>query len=409
MCGYNICFMRVCYDQKWIEDERATKQYIPLDDETCCVFISHYDGVPVQSITDVLVRDVMTNRTRTRAKMKTVTDPFQYQSLDAQQLCCKVLQNAVYGACGSETFPIMCTALAASVCTIGQWMNKTVRNLAMERGCICVYGDTDSVMVQFATDPALVTREAILADIYRQARVLEHDATALFPTPNAVEFEALKLPFLMTDRKKTYAAYEFPPGPQGWQRTPTLLIKGFAVKKRDRCPMVQTIGLELVRRLLAREVADIVPWFRDQIRFPSRPRTLAALGPFVISCRLNEVYKQSNVIGPVLADQYEAECGVRPEPGNRLKYVVVYFEDGRKHYQSTMTPEAFLQSTRHLDVAYYLQKQLMLSLQQVLNQHPQVNADLQQCIRAQVTHQHHARRGIQTLHACIQRYTGRSD
>jgi hypothetical protein len=45
-----------------------------------------------------------------------------------------------------------------------------------------------------------------------------------------------------------------------------------------------------------------------------------------------------------------------------------------------------------------------------LNQHPQVNADLQQCIRTQVTHQHHARRGIQTLHACIQRYAaGRSE
>ena len=405
MCGYNICFMRVCYDQKWIDDNRATKQYIPLDDETCCVFISHYDGVPVQSITDVLVRDVMTNRTRTRAKMKTVTDPFQHQSLDAQQLCCKVLQNAVYGACGSETFPIMCTALAASVCTIGQWMNKTVRHLALERGCICVYGDTDSVMVQFPTDPTIVGREAILADIYRQARVLEHDATALFPAPNAVEFEALKLPFLMTDRKKTYAAYEFPPGQRGWHRTPTLLIKGFAVKKRDRCPMVQTIGLELIRRLLAREeVTGILPWFREQIHFATQPRTLVDLAPFVISCRLNEVYKQRTVIGPVLADQYEAECGVRPEPGNRLKYVVAHFGDGRKHYQSTMTPEAFLQSGRHLDVAYYLQKQLMLSLQQVLNQHPHINMHLQQCIRAQVTRHNHARRGIQTLHTCIQQH-----
>ena len=132
--------MRICYNRKWLDDPRATKQYIPLDDTTCVVLISHYDNIPVQTITDKLVSSVMKNRKEVRTKMKSVSDPFILQSLDAQQLCCKVLQNAFYGACGSDTFAIPCTAVAASVCVIGQWMNKTVRYTALLNGCICVYG-----------------------------------------------------------------------------------------------------------------------------------------------------------------------------------------------------------------------------------------------------------------------------
>lgn len=400
MCGYNICFMRVCYDPKWLHDERATKQYIPLDDSTCCVFITKYDGVPVRTITDKLVRDVMENRKRTRAKMKMVQDPFQLQSLDAQQLCCKVLQNAVYGACGSETFPIRCTALAASVCTIGQWMNKKVRFLAMQRGCICVYGDTDSVMLQFSTDPSLTSRDDILRDIYRQAHALERYATAEFPAPNAVEFETLKLPFLMTDRKKTYAAYEYPPVTRGWTKEPKTLVKGFTIKKRDRCPMVQELGFTLVKRLLSNShsESDTVQWFRHSLTklHARRPETLEQLQPFIISCRLNDTYKQPNVIGPHLADQYEAEDGIRPQPGDRMKYVVVHIPD-RKHFESTMMPSGFLAGTLPLNMHYYLQKQLMLSLKQVLNQHPTLERAFQQCIHQELTTISHKRQRIQTL------------
>lgn len=407
MCGYQICFMRVCYDPKWLDDPRATKQYIPLDDDTCCVFISEYDHQPVRSITNVLVRDVMTNRTRIRAQMKSVTDSFHRQSLDAQQLCCKVLQNAVYGACGSETFPIRCTALAASVCTIGQWMNKTVRHLAMVRGCICVYGDTDSVMVQFPTDPALTTRDDILTSIYEQAHELEKEATASFNAPNAVEFEAIKLPFLMTDRKKTYAAYEFPPKPRGWTLDPTLLIKGFAIKKRDRCTMVQQIGLNLTQQILNGNLEDVLPWFRTQIILDTRPRTMSALQPFIISCRLNDTYKQPNVVGPVLADLYETEQGVRPCPGNRLKYVVALFpeEPGRKHFQCTMTPSGFLKSKRSLNMSYYLQKQLMQSLKQVTNQHPGLAQQLQTCIQQELTRLSHKQQRIQTITSFLTKRT----
>ena len=374
MCGYRICYMSLCYDRAWLEDPLAEKCYIPLDDETCVVLVVAYNGVRTRTVTDKLVSAVMENRKRVRKQMKAVTDPFVHNSLDAEQLSCKVLQNAFYGACGSDTFAIPCTAIAAAVCVIGQWMNKTVRYLALRKGCICVYGDTDSVMVRFSTHPGLTTREDILADIYRQARELETEATAYFPAPNAVEFEALKLPFLMTDKKKVYAAMEYPPSPGGWNATPSLLIKGFTVKKRDRCAFVQTIGNDLLLRLLADTETDQtnLAWFEARIRgvFHRPPRSPEDLGPFVISCRLNHEYKSESVVGPCLADKYEEDTGSRPIPGTRLKYVVAKYTDGRKHFKSATIPHLFLRDNMALDVGYYLSKQLLSAIKQLLNLHP---------------------------------------
>lgn len=401
MCGYRICYMRVCYDSKWLTDPRATKEYIPLDDTTCCVMISHYDNVPVRSITDTLVWDVMKNRKQIRTRMKTVEDAFVKKSLDAQQLCCKVLQNAFYGACGSDTFAIPCTAIAASVCVIGQWMNKTVRHTALQRGCICVYGDTDSVMVQFPTDASLTTDDDILASIYTQAAALERDTTACFPSPNAVEFETMKRPFLMTDRKKTYAAFEYAPTDQGWKQTPSILVKGFTIKKRDRCSFVQLIGIELVRRLLTFEYTEdqLLYWFMETVNttFLSSPNSEKALQPFIISCRLNDLYKQENVIGPWIASKYEEVSGMRPLPGKRLKYVIAMFSDGRKHYQSAVVPSVFVRDGMKLDVAYYLNKQLMLAIKQVLNRHVELYTKLQTRIDHKIQLEQNKQHGIRSV------------
>jgi DNA polymerase elongation subunit (family B) len=374
MRGYRRCFMSVCYDERWLQDDRAEKEYVPLDDETCCVFIKSYDNKPVRTITDEIVADVMKNRQEVRAKIKVTTDPFLIQSLDAQQLCCKVLQNAFYGACGSETFGIPCTAIAASICMIGQWMNKTVRYRGMLRGGRCVYGDTDSVMFQLPTDPSLTSRDDILRDIYRQAKELEQETTSMFPPPNAVEFEAMKLPHLQTSKKKTYGAMEYPPCDGGWNHSGHELVKGFAIKKRDRCAFTQRIGKELLSMIFAGTNSDddLYTWFLSRVHhtFHIQP-TEEQLSSFIITCRLNTEYKQESVLALELADHYEKESGCRPRPGRRLRYVIVQFpHETRKHFQCAVTPTTFINNNHCLDAAYYLKKQLLLPIKQVLDLKP---------------------------------------
>jgi DNA polymerase elongation subunit (family B) len=389
MKGYRTCFMAVCYDEQWLHDPRATKVYVPLDDQTCCVLISSYDGVPSISITDRIVDDVMQNRKRVREEMKRTTDPFLRQSLDAQQLCCKILQNAFYGACGSETFGIPCTALAASVCVIGQWMNKTVRHRAMILGGRCVYGDTDSVMIQFPTDPSIIDRKSILNDICRQARDLERTTTELFPPPNAVEFEPLKLPHYQTTKKKLYGGREYPPDCVDWtEQQSSLLIKGFAFKKRDRCTFVYRLGYELMCRVFSNTHTDAAlhTWFMEEVVRTFHPiPTDSQLSDFIITCQLNTEYKQENVLALHLATQYEKETGTRPRPGRRLRYIIGSFGyETRKHFQCAVTPATFLRNSQRLDASYYLEKQLLLPIKQALDLKPKLFQHIQRSISALV-------------------------
>jgi DNA polymerase elongation subunit (family B) len=389
MRGYKRCFMSVCYDERWLTDDRVEKEYVPLDDNTCCVFIKSYDNRPIRTVTDDIVYEVMKNRAEVRTRMKSVTDPFMLQSMDAQQLCCKVLQNAFYGACGSETFGIPCTAIAASICVIGQWMNKTVRYRGMLRGGRCVYGDTDSVMFQLPTDRELTTRDDILRDIYKQARSLEKETTTLFPAPNAVEFETLKLPHLQTKMKKTYGAIEYPPGPNGWKEKGKILIKGFAIKKRDRCNFIQKIGKDLISILFSgsKQDKEIRTWFYQTVcdTFTCSPDE-NNIADFIITCKLNTEYKQENVLALELADQYEKESGSRPRPGCRLRYVIADFKyEDRKLYQRAVTPTAFLKNRMELDAAYYLGKQLLLPIKQVLDLKPILFQHLKKDIELLIT------------------------
>jgi DNA polymerase elongation subunit (family B) len=273
---------------------------------------------------------------------------------------------------------------------IGQWMNKTVRHRAMIKGGRCVYGDTDSVMVQFPTDPKLTTRDEILADVYRQGHDLETETSALFPRPNAVEFESVKLPHLQTSKKKTYASNEYPPGVDGWNMPHTNLFKGFAFKKRDRCPFVYTIGKEMMEHLMTNTLSDmgVVQWLSTAIdtTYMVQPNE-HQLSAFIITCRLNTEYKQENVLALQLAMQYEKEAGVRPRPGRRLRYLIATSDEKRKHYQSSVTPAAFIRNGYKLDTAYYLEKQLLLPLKQVLDLRPELFTKIERMVAKKVASQ----------------------
>jgi DNA polymerase elongation subunit (family B) len=361
--GEKICYMRVVYDRLLLTDTRATLQYIPLDDHTCAVFVLKYDGCPVSSITDKIIAEITQNRKNVRQQMKTVTDPFLHQSLDAQQLTCKVLQNGAYGFLGSDTSGLSCMALAAAICVIGQYYNKTVRYTALKKfGCRCVGGDTDSVFLQFPTDPSL-DHKSIIADVYKRAHEFEEYATQLFPSPNRLEFESMKLPCLLTSRKKTYACIEYGSDPN---KTGKIVVKGMVIKKRDRCIFVQMIGSRMLESLLKKCTNTMIvdQFISDLKNFNRSPKTTEDLYPYVITTALGSTYK-CDTIALRIAKQMSEENGT-PTIGTRLRFVV-YANDSKKLVDKVCTPQVFLTQGRELDIDYYLNKQLRLAIKQLLS------------------------------------------
>ena len=365
--GYRICFKRVVYDLAYLTDPDAVLEYIPMTDSTCAVFMTAYKGVSASSVTDRIIGEVVKMRENVRLDMKKmVVGSFEHEAADARQLGCKVIQNAAYGFLGSQTSSMLCTALAAAVTNIGANMNKRVRHLVVSKfGGRCIYGDTDSCMVQFPTHDQH-TDEEKLTHIYAMAHSVERLSKTMFPAPNLVEFECLKMPFWMLSKKKTYAAAQYPA--HTWKNiVPEQITKGMSFKKRDRCPIVSRT-VKHIRDQVMNRVDDttIIQMFKQDIRsFQHIPVTNEEIRDWTISCKLSEEYKNETVLAVQLANQIEQYTGGRPRVGTRMPYVIVKGE--ALHCMRARIPSKALLEKTVLDVPWYIETQLMKSVSQLLS------------------------------------------
>jgi len=373
--GYVLCYMRVIYDRRWLDDPDLELEYVPITSTECLVLAKKYKGVPVRTITPQIVSEIVQMRKNIRkAQAKETFGTFQWNTMERAQLAAKVVQNSVYGYIGSDTSGMTCTALAAAVTQIGQWMNRNVRFIILFFGGLVLYGDTDSNMARMWVSSRLKTRDEIYESVYAQAFVIEKLGTVLFNPPNKLEFEAVKGPFLLTNKKKTYAAIQLSSAPRGWTLPPEPKpnIKGMALKKRDKCSYAHNIGETLIYRLLRNNHASLESyeqWYKDELdKIPKGCiTTIEMLNPFIITCALNHEYKKdTGVLALSLAAMMEQETGARPRPGTRLSYVSAHFRDDRLHADACVIPDIFLRRKDRIDIAYYLEKQIWNCVRQIL-------------------------------------------
>lgn len=358
--AYKICYMRLVYDRSLLDDPRATLEYVSVSDTECIVMVSHYDGQPVTTFLPETANEVCDERSRVRRQMKKVPKgSFEYSSMDAKQLACKVFQNALYGFLGVERHGMFaCPVLMAAVCCIGRFMIKTVRHVMITeyRGYV-VYGDTDSVMVQFPTSEALPDTsddDAIVSYLYKLAARIETRCDSLFPPPNALEFETLKSPFILY-RKKNYAALEYGCHPGAWSGRPKLTIKGLSFKKRDRCLWVRRMGARILDLLLADDHDKIVPFVRAQCSLLFECKV--PLDDLAISCLMQNEYKNTQIIQAVTAAKETKRTGIPVEAGSRLVYVVVR-NDTARFCECGETLSYAKEHAMKPDIKYYIEKQM---------------------------------------------------
>lgn len=410
--GSRVCYMRVVYDREWLEDPKCKFEYIPLDDDTCAVFIVKYDGEPVCSIVDKIVSEVVQNRKRVRAMMKGVTDKFLLGSLNARQLSCKVLQNALYGFLGSKTSGMTCLALAAAVCIIGQYQNKVMLAAGLARGYRKIYGDTDSCMLAIPAPPELTTRDEILKYTYEKAHEFEHEMTALYPKPNAVEFEVCKLPFLMTTKKKNYAALEWKPDlKDGYKSLIGKTVKALGHTKRDRCKHTFLTGDVLITMILENKT-DVtqaaLEWLQKQVDY-ILDTSKHDYSRFVVTCNVSDTYKHEELIQCKVMDTMQQELGFRPLPGRRISYMVVENSTSDKHkdhgYPWVVYKKRKAQSlpTPKINRAYYLQVQLLKPICAILEHHPDIREPFKIMVAAALQQIYNQKNKLQTVQSMFKK------
>ena len=193
-----------------------------------------------------ILEELLGARKKAKRELAVETDPFKKAVLNGRQLALKISANSVYGITGATVGKLPCLAIASSTTSYGRQMIEKTKEEVENKYTIAngythdaqvIYGDTDSVMVQFGTSE--------LAKAMELGQEAADYVSRKFIKPIKLEFEKVYFPYLLINKKRYAGLYWT--NPNKWDKMDS---KGIETVRRDNCRLVQTVIETSLRMLL---------------------------------------------------------------------------------------------------------------------------------------------------------------
>lgn len=214
------------------------------------------NGTLFQKEPDGIIREMVNELLTERDEKKTRRNEYDpgseaYETYDRQQRAVKVLMNSLYGVLGWEQFRLYDMEMGAAVTATGREVIKHTEEAANKHNKEVVYGDTDSIMIEFGHD--LSKNEAIEQSFELEDEINDsYDAFAQ-EMLNAeehrfeIEFEKLYRRFFQAGRKKRYAGHIV------WKEgkdVDDIDITGFEYKRSDIAPITKEVQRKVIELIV---------------------------------------------------------------------------------------------------------------------------------------------------------------
>lgn len=265
--------------------------------------------------------ELVRKRKETRNILKTEKDPFKKDLLDARQNALKVAANSVFGVLGTQKGKYTLIEGAMSITCKGQQLISKVADYLKDKyGARIIYGDTDSVMVDFG----ITDRKKV----WEMGEKTEEEINHLFLNERGesklkVEFE--KAMVLLCITKKKYAAIKINKDGSLDVSPKGRLIKGVVAARRDVCKWQVDIFQKLLdKALFGGTMEDAVTLIDETLRDLYSGRI--SWKDLLISKGMSASYKSENALMKVFA----AECAKKGQTinaGDRVEYLFVVPRD----------------------------------------------------------------------------------
>jgi len=210
-----------------------------------------------RGVLPMLLEDLQVKRNEAKAEMARTDDAYHKAVMNAKQVAYKVSMNAVYGFCGvSESAGLLpCMEVAGAITAVGRRMIERTKSFVEDsNNAVVVYGDTDSLMIDFGVDTVEEASEL--------GMIAARNATALFPSPIKLCFEKCYLPFLLFSKKRYVGRVVQAKGGGGLVDS-----KGVQYVRRDACAFVRNTCSKAVDILLHdMDVDGAVEYVRGAVR-----------------------------------------------------------------------------------------------------------------------------------------------
>jgi DNA polymerase elongation subunit (family B) len=283
--------------------------------KTICTYVQKDTALPMtEGVLPKTLDILLKKRKEFKEKMEDEQyDEAQRSVFNGLQLAYKVVANSVYGQTGSRTSPIRKLCVAACTTAAGRKALNLAKHIAeSEFGATVVYGDTDSIFIQFPTKD--------LAESIRLGIAAGKRITSQCRKPYKIAYEKTFYPFILFCRKRYVGMmYE-----EDATAKPKRKSMGIVLKRRDNAPIVKDVfGGALDTLMVEKDVRKAQAFVNQKLLDVLENRV--PLEKFIISKSLRDDYKNPGQIAHrVLADRMAArDAGTAPKVGDRLQFVFV--------------------------------------------------------------------------------------
>ncbi len=197
-----------------------------------------------QGILPKILNHCLAERKKVKELMNKTEDPLEKELYNSLQLAHKLNANALYGftGVGGVMGILPCIQISRTVTDFGRDMITKAKDLIEDMGYNVIYGDTDSIMIDF--------EDIDIIDALKLGNELAAYVNKFFQEPCKIEFEKIYHPYLMLDKKKKYAGGHY-------DASSLKEIDGQVVIKRNK---IDVKGIQSVR-------SDTIPLVTDAINF----------------------------------------------------------------------------------------------------------------------------------------------
>lgn len=327
MRGYNLCLSSLVVKRGLLANLDTMREHGGVFDSYKMgaqefVFQRQTEGVVPQILTHLLAA-----RAEKKREMRgTEKGSDIYKLLNAEQLALKISCNSVYGFFGAnpDKSIISCIPMAMATTTKGrEIIEQTKAYVEQHYNYRVIYGDTDSVMVQYPFDKSksfAANMEASFAKGSEMAAAI----TQLFPAQVVLEFEKVYNPYLLL-KKKNYVGMKYEDSPTA---KPSMDAKGIASVRRDNCGllrrMLSTVLKMVLEDMLKNKQDPQVVYNYVQTQLQAFVDGKVPLSELVITRALKSDYKndcQAHV--QVVKKMLERQAFDVPRSGDRVPYVIL--------------------------------------------------------------------------------------
>lgn len=260
---WNICYSTILKEDQipidWVQDKDYHKIFLPgfkkkIENitierkDSCIYFLSKERGV---GVLPKICKFLLDTRSYYKNLLKkTDSKNFLYKIYDLTQNVYKILANSVYGFTGASYGDLKLSDVAYSITAMGQIITNKTKNIietyftkknGFKYDATVVYGDTDSVMINFGNYKVKHTHEKQIhpddSDTIKEFEILVKEACKAvsdhFKDPIDLKYEG----FLVRShfvKKKAYGGLHPPPSNK-------LYMKGVGSVRRENCNFVKKL------------------------------------------------------------------------------------------------------------------------------------------------------------------------